>query len=289
MRTNLLAIIVAAIVLLVTSSLFIVQETERAVVLRFGKLTQDNVSPGLHVKLPFADRVRKFDARVLTLDALEESFFTAEKKRLIVDSYVKWRINDVAMYYKATGGVEDVAQSRLSSRVNDGLRNQFGRRTLREVVSGKRDEMLAEITSSINADVQKELGITVVDVRVKRIDLPPEVSEPVYRRMKAEREKEARELRSKGLEAAEKIRATADKERIIIEATAYKEAEVLRGEGDASAAAIYSAAYGKNQEFYGFMRSLNAYKQSFGNNGDILLLSPDSDFFRYLNDANGKR
>jgi membrane protease subunit HflC len=289
MKKNVLVIILAAIVLLFTSTIYIVQETERAVVLRFGKLTEDNVRPGLHIKLPFADRVRKFDARVLTLDALEESFFTAEKKRLIVDSYVKWRINDVATYYKATGGNEDIAQSRLSSRVNDGLRNQFGRRTLREVVSGKRDELITEITTSINNDVQKELGITVVDVRVKRIDLPPEVSEPVYRRMKAEREKEARELRSKGLEAAEKIRATADKERTILEATAYKEAEVLRGEGDAAAAAIYSSAYGKNQEFYAFMRSLNAYKQSFGANGDVLLLSPDSDFFRYLNDAKGAR
>lgn len=287
MRNNILSIAIAVLFLLVTSTVYIIQETERAVVLRFGKLTEDNVQPGLHVKLPFADQVRKFDARVLTLDSLEESFFTTEKKRLIVDSYVKWRIDDVATYYKATGGDEDVAQSRLSSRVNDGLRNQFGRRTLREVVSGKRDELINEITTSINNDVKKELGITVVDVRVKRIDLPPEVSEPVYRRMKAEREKEARELRSKGLEAAEKIRATADKERTILEATAYKEAEVLRGEGDASAAAVYAAAYGKNQEFYAFMRSLTAYKQSFGTNGDVLLLSPDSDFFRYLKDSKG--
>jgi membrane protease subunit HflC len=289
MRANIVAIITALVVILFSSSVYIVNETERAVVLRFGKLTQDNVMPGLHFKLPFADVVRKFDARVLTLDALEESFFTAEKKRLIVDSYAKWRIDDVATYYKATGGDENVAQSRLSSRVNDGLRNQFGRRTLREVVSGKRDELIAEITQSINRDVQKELGITVVDVRVKRIDLPPEVSEPVYRRMKAEREKEARELRSKGLEAAERIRASADKERVILEANANKEAEMLRGEGDASAAAVYAAVYGKDQEFYAFMRSLDAYKKSFSGNTDVLLLSPDSDFFRYLKDSKGAK
>jgi membrane protease subunit HflC len=287
MRANIVAIIAAVVVIIFSSSVYIVNETERAVVLRFGKLTQDNVMPGIHFKLPFADVVRKFDARVLTLDALEESFFTAEKKRLIVDSYAKWRIDDVATYYKATGGDETVAQSRLSSRVNDGLRNQFGRRTLREVVSGKRDELIAEITKSINRDVQKELGITVVDVRVKRIDLPPEVSEPVYRRMKAEREKEARELRSKGLEAAERIRASADKERIILEASANKESEMLRGEGDASAAAVYAAVYGKDQEFYAFMRSLDAYKKSFSGNSDVLLLSPDSDFFRYLKDSKG--
>jgi membrane protease subunit HflC len=289
MRANIVAIITALVVILFSSSVYIINETERAVVLRFGKLTQDNVMPGLHFKLPFADVVRKFDARVLTLDALEESFFTAEKKRLIVDSYVKWRIDDVATYYKATGGDENVAQSRLSSRVNDGLRNQFGRRNLREVVSGKRDELIAEITQSINRDVQKELGITVVDVRVKRIDLPPEVSEPVYRRMKAEREKEARELRSKGLEAAERIRASADKERVILEANAIKEAEMLRGEGDASAAAVYASVYGKDQEFYAFMRSLDAYKKSFSGNTDVLLLSPDSDFFRYLKDSKGAK
>ena len=272
----------------VNSTLYVVSEFERGVKLRFGKLIESDIQPGLHVKLPIIDDVRIFDARILTLDAQQASFFTIEKKRLIVDSYAKWRISNVETYYKATGGVESVAHNRLANRVNTGLRNQFGTRTLHEVVSGERDLLMKNITDDLNQSVLDSLGIEVIDVRVKRIDLPQEVSGPVFRRMTAEREKEARELRSTGKEKAEKIRAAADRERTIELANAYRDAEELRGEGDADAAGIYAAAYQQDPEFYSFVRSLNAYKQSFSNKGDIMLVEPDSDFFKYLKDQNAQ-
>ena len=281
---NLLKTLAVLIVVLVgvNSTLFVVSEFERGVKLRFGKLIEADIQPGLHVKLPFVDIVRIFDARILSVDAQPASFFTIEKKRLIVDSYAKWRISNVEAYYKATGGVESVARNRLANRVNTGLRNQFGTRTLHEVVSGERDLLMKNITNNLNQSVLDELGIEVIDVRVKRIDLPQEVSGPVYRRMTAEREKEARELRSTGKERAEKIRASADRERTIELANAYRDAEQVRGEGDAEAAKIYAQAYEKDPEFYAFVRSLNAYKQSFANKGDIMLVEPDGDFFKYL-------
>ena len=281
---NLLKTLAVLIVVLVgvNSTLFVVSEFERGVKLRFGKLIEADIQPGLHVKLPFVDIVRIFDARILSVDAQPASFFTIEKKRLIVDSYAKWRISNVEAYYKATGGVESVARNRLANRVNTGLRNQFGTRTLHEVVSGERDLLMKNITNNLNQSVLDELGIEVIDVRVKRIDLPQEVSGPVYRRMTAEREKEARELRSTGKERAEKIRASADRERTIELANAYRDAEQVRGEGDAEAAKIYAQAYEKDPEFYAFVRSLNAYKQSFANKGDIMLVEPNGDFFKYL-------
>jgi membrane protease subunit HflC len=266
----------------VNSTLYVVSEFERGVKLRFGKLIEADIQPGLHIKVPFVDDVRIFDARILTVDAQPASFFTIEKKRLIVDSYAKWRIANVEAYYKATGGVESVAHNRLANRVNTGLRNQFGTRTLHEVVSGERDLLMKNITTDLNRTVLNSWGIEVVDVRVKRIDLPQEVSGPVFRRMTAEREKEARELRSTGKEKAEKIRASADRERTIELANAYRDAEELRGEGDAEAAKIYASAYQKDPEFYSFVRSLNAYKNAFSNKGDIMLVEPDSDFFKYL-------
>ena len=266
----------------VNSTLYVVSEFERGVKLRFGKLIEADIQPGLHIKVPFVDDVRIFDARILTVDAQPASFFTIEKKRLIVDSYAKWRIANVEAYYKATGGVESVAHNRLANRVNTGLRNQFGTRTLHEVVSGERDLLMKNITDDLKRTVLDSLGIEVVDVRVKRIDLPQEVSGPVFRRMTAEREKEARELRSTGKEKAEKIRASADRERTIELANAYRDAEELRGEGDAEAAKIYASAYQKDPEFYSFVRSLNAYKNAFSNKGDIMLVEPDSDFFKYL-------
>ena len=281
-------IVILASVLLASSSLFVVSEFERGVKLRFGRLIDGDIAPGLHFKVPFADNVRIFDARVLTLDAEAASFFTIEKKRLIVDSYAKWRIADVETYYKATGGVESVAISRLANRVNNGLRNQFGTRTLHEVVSGERDDLMKNLTNELNESVLGSLGIEVVDVRVKRIDLPQEVSSQVFQRMTEERKKEAQELRSRGKEEAEKIRAAADRERIIELANAYRDAERLRGEGDAQAAATYAAAYQKDPEFYAFVRSLNAYKESFSSKSDIMLVEPDSDFFRYLNKQKGK-
>ena len=278
------SVIVLMVILLgANSTLYVVSEFERGVKLQFGKLVEADIQPGLHVKVPFVDNVRIFDARILTVDAQPASFFTIEKKRLIVDSYAKWRISNVETYYKATGGVESVAQNRLANRVNNGLRNQFGTRTLNEVVSGERDLLMKNITDELNATVLENLGIEVVDVRVKRIDLPQEVSSQVFRRMTAERDKEARELRSTGKERAEKIRASADRERTIEVANAYRDAEELRGEGDAKAASVYAAADQQDPEFYSFMRSLNAYKTAFSNKGDIMLVEPDSDFFKYLN------
>jgi len=278
----------AALLLLGSSTLYVIQETETAVKLRFGRLIESDIQPGLHFKIPLAEKIRKFDARVLTLDAEPSSFFTVEKKRLIVDVFSKWRIVDVETYYKATGGNEIVAQDRLASRVNDGLRNQFGARTLHEVVSGERDQLMEHLRDSLNTTVRDSLGLEVVDVRVKGIDLPPEVSEQVYRRMQAEREKEARILRSEGAEQAEKIRADADRQKTVLLANAYRDAEQTRGKGDAQATATYAKAYGKDSEFYAFVRSLNAYREAFSSKGDVLLVDPDSDFFRYLNSQTGK-
>ncbi len=275
--------------MIVSSSVYIVTEYERAVVLRFGRLQNIDVPPGLHFKIPFADRVRKFDGRLMTADMRPESFFTIENKRLIVDSYIKWRVKNVENYYKATGGDEDIAAERLAQRVADGLRNQFGRRTLHEVVSGKRDELMQELTLSINSVSEDLLGLEVIDIRVKRIDLPTDVSDSVFARMAADREKEAREYRSKGKEQAEVIRADADRQRTVLEANAYRDAERLRGDGDARAAAIYAEAFNKDPEFYAFVRSLNAYTNTFSGKDDLLVVDPNSEFFRYLKNPTGKK
>jgi membrane protease subunit HflC len=287
-KRNLSIVFVLALTLVATSTLYVIQETELAVKLRFGRLIETDIQPGLHYKIPFVDKVRKFDARVLTLDADPASFFTVEKKRLIVDAFSKWRIVDVDVYYRSTGGNFVVAQERLASRVNDGLRNQFGARTLQEVVSGERDQLMKNLADKLNLTVRQTLGVEVVDVRIKGIDLPPEVSEQVYRRMKAEREKEARILRSEGGEQAEKIRADADRQKTVLLANAYRIAEETKGQGDAQATSTYADAYTKNPEFYAFIRSLTAYGKSFSNKGDVLLVDPKSDFFRYLNSQKGE-
>ena len=283
-----IAILVALGLLLLSNCFFVVMETEKAVKLRFGELIEDDISPGIHPKTPFVHSIRKFDARILTLDAETESFFTIERKRLMVDSYVKWRIADVGAYYRATGGDEVKAYRALAGRVNDGLRNQFGTRTLHEVVSGERDQLMLDILTDLNKTVRTSLGIEVIDVRVKRIDLPDEVSGQVFRRMTAEREKEARDLRAKGNEKAEKIRADADRQKTIIVADAYAESEKIRGVGDAKASSTYAQAYNQDPEFYAFTRSLKAYRNAFSNKGDILLVDPNSDFFRYLDSQSGK-
>ena len=271
--------------LLASSTLFVVKETERAIMLQFGEVVQFDIQPGLHVKVPFVNTVRIFDARVLTLDARPQRYLTLEKKALIVDSFVKWRIDDVAVYYTSTSGDEFTAAKLLASRVDTGLRNQFGERTLTEVVSGERDELMAELLEELNQLVKTEFGIEVVDVRVKRIDLPQEVSESVYGRMRTERESEAREIRSKGKEFAEGKRADADRQETVIEANAYRDAELVRGDGDAKAAAIYAKAFNKDPEFYSFYRSLDAYRKTFGAGGDVMLLEPDSEFFKYMNQS----
>jgi membrane protease subunit HflC len=279
--------LVATVLTTLASALFIVNETQRGVLLRFGRVINADIQPGLHVKWPIADQVRKFDARVISLDAPEERFLTVEKKSMIVDSYAKWRIIDVAKYYTATSGDEIRARRLLEQRINEGLRNQFAQRSLQEVVSGERNQLMVDLTKQLNGFTQTSLGIEIVDVRLKRIDLPAEVSAPVFSRMAAEREREAREHRAKGKEQAEIIRADADRQQTVILAQAYRDAEMLRGEGDAEAAAIYAAAYSKDSEFYAFMRSLEAYKQAFNSKDDVLLVDPGSDFFRYLKDAAG--
>ncbi|MGI9284014.1 MAG: protease modulator HflC [Pseudomonadales bacterium] len=280
-------VVLLAIALLAAMSIFIVKETERAVLLRFGEIVRPDIQPGLHFKIPFVNSVRVFDARILTVDSRPERFLTLEKKAVIVDSYAKWRVGDtegdVSKFYTATNGEESRARGLLAQRINTGLRNQFGERTIREVVSGERDVLMTELTASLNKIAKVEFGIEVVDIRVKRIDLPEEVSESVYQRMNTERERLARELRSEGNELAEGIRADADRRRTILKAEAYREAERIRGEGDAKSAAIYANAFNKDTEFYAFTRSLEAYRQSFSSKSDILLLEPKSDFFKYLN------
>lgn len=278
-----------ALLMLLSSSLYIVKETERAVLLRFGEVVNPDLSIGLHAKLPWADQVRKFDGRMITLDAAPERFLTIEKKPLDVDFYAKWRIKDTSKFYTSTGGDEAVAQARLAQRIKTGLRNQFGERTMHEVVSGSRDQMMVDLTKHIDQIAQAEFGVQMVDVRVKRIDLPESVSQKVFDRMASERAREAREYRSTGAEQAEFIRAAADREKTVIESNAYRDAERLKGEGDAKASAIYAAAYGKDAEFYSFVRSLNAYRNSFDSRSDVMLVDPKSDFFKYLNSARGSR
>ena len=269
------------------NSIYIIKETQRGVLLKFGEVVDPNLMPGLHAKIPFVNNVRRFDGRVLTLDSQPERFFTQEKKAVIVDSYAKFRVADTAKFYTATNGEEQRAMSLLAQRINNGLRNQVAVRTIQEVVSGERDQLMVNLTAELTQVAQEELGVEVVDVRVKQIDLPPDVSESVYRRMNAEREKEARERRSQGQELAEGIRAAADREVTVIQANAYRDAELIRGEGDAEATRIYAEAFNQDAEFYSFTRSLKAYQNAFQGSGDIMLVQPDSEFFRYLKDPKG--
>ncbi len=284
--TSMFTSVIAVVVLLVLSnSLYIIKETERGVKLQFGEVVEADLQPGLHFKIPFVNTIRKFDARVQTLDTRPQSFLTLEKKRLVVDSYVKWIISDTSKFYTATSGDSYRAADLLSTRIETSLRNQFGTRTLTEVVSGEREEVMDAVIATLSKISEEELGLRVVDVRVKRIDLPSEVSNSVYERMRTERERLARELRSRGKELAEGIRADADRQSTVILANAYRESEVTRGEGDAQAASIYANAYNKDPEFYSFYRSLMAYRESFKSGSDVLLLKPDSEFFRYLQEV----
>ncbi len=284
----------AILVLIGLMCVFTVKETELALMLRFGKVVSQDLKehpgvhfkPGLHFKVPFYHTVRKFDKRIQTLDAQPEHFLTSEKKNLIVDSFIKWRIIDVVTYYTAVGGSSLRAKQRLGEMIADGLRSQFGKRTIKEVVSGDRSEIMDIITEEANRNA-KQFGIKIVDVRIKRIELPREVSSSVYQRMEAEREREAKKLRSQGEAEAVRIRAEADRKRIEVISEAERESEEIRGKGDAEAADIYALAYNQNPEFYALYRSLNAYKTTFNNRNDILLIQPDSDFFNYFNNLNG--
>lgn len=269
-------------------SIFTVSEREKAILLRLGKIEQADFDPGIHFKIPFINNVTKFDGRVLTMDAEPETFLTAEKKNVVVDAFVKWRINDVAKYFTSMGGDERLANVRLSQIIKNGLRDEFGKRTIQEVVSGERAEIMDILVVSASKEVE-EFGMDIVDVRIKRIDLKGDISEAVYQRMEAERTRVANDLRSLGAEEAERIQADADRQRTITLAEAYRESEQLRGEGDAVAADIYARAYNKDSEFYAFYRSLNAYKESFNNKKDVMVLEPGTDFFRYFGDQEGSK
>jgi len=281
-------VLLGLLVLIASSTIYRITELERGVLLRFGEIVQEDLQPGLHLKIPLVDEVRRFDSRVLTVDSAPERFFTSEQEQLIVDSYAKFRVSNVGNYYRVSGGDEEIARQRLTARINDGLRNEFSVRTLQEVVSGERDQLMDQLTADLNQSMSEVLGVEVLDVRVQRIDLPDEISEAIYNRMRSDREKEARQARSEGLEESEKIRADADRQQVLIEAEAYRLAEEIRGEGDAQAAAVYAEAYGRNTEFYSFWRSLQAYGNTFGSGNDIMLLEPDSEFFRYLKDSSGE-
>jgi len=278
-------IVLALLSFLGTNAIFVVSEFERAVLLEFGRVVRADIPPGLHFKLPIVNEIRKFDARILTSDAPPERYLTLEKKAVIVDSFAKFRVENVQVFYTSTSGDERRAEELLKERINDGLRNEIGKRSLHEVVSGERDELMQVLTENLNKVASDELGVTVIDVRVKRIDLPSEVSQSVYDRMNTERDIEAREHRAKGQELAVGIRADADKQREVILAEAYSEAEMTRGSGDALAASIYASAFQKDEKFYEFYRSMTAYRKTFSSKGDVLLIQPDSDFFKYMNSS----
>jgi modulator of FtsH protease HflC len=265
----------------VNSALYTVDEREKVIITRFGQILRADDEPGLHVKTPMIDSVRFFDSRILTMDAEPQPFLTLEKKNVLVDSFVKWRIADARQYYLRVGGSEQGARTRLEQLINSGLRDEFGKRTVRDVISGDRQEIMRILTTNTDKE-GREYGIEVVDVRIQRVDLPDEVSQSVYQRMKAERSRIANELRAQGSEAAEKIRADAERQRDILIADAYGKAEQIRGEGDARATAIYGRAYSRAPEFYALYRSLNAYKESFKNKDDLLIVDPSADFFKYL-------
>ncbi|SDA27435.1 protease FtsH subunit HflC [Nitrosospira sp. Nsp18] len=274
-----------ALIVLAASSLYIVDQRQLAILFQLGEVVDVKTSPGLYFKIPLAQNVRYFDSRILTMDTAEpERFITSEKKNVLVDLFVKWRIVDVKQYYVSVRGDEMLAQTRLAQTVNSSLRDEFGNRTVHDVVSGERDKIMEIMRQKADADARK-IGVEVVDVRLKRVDLPQEVSESVYRRMEAERKRVANELRSTGSAESEKIRADADRQREVILAEAYRKAQEAKGEGDAKASAIYAAAFQPNPEFYAFYRSLEAYKQSFKNKSDMLVLEPSSEFFKYLRNS----
>ncbi len=289
MKNPAVLVVALVVVLLVAAlSIFTVDQRQAALVFQLGEVVSVKREPGLYFKLPVVQNVRYFDTRILTLESAEaERFITSEKKNVLVDYWIKWRIDDVRLYYVSFAGDEIRAENRLQQTINDGMRAEFGKRTVHDVVSGARDAVMELLRESADQDARR-FGVQVMDVRIKRVDLPSEVSESVYRRMEAERKRVANELRSTGTAEAEKIRADADKQREVIIAEAYREAQKIKGEGDARAAGIYSAAYSKNPEFYAFYRSMEAYKASFGSKSDVMVLQPNSDFFRYMQSRGGK-
>lgn len=288
MNSARLVIIAAGLVVILTMmSVFYVDERELAVKFRFGEIIESEFESGLHFKIPFINNVQFFPKRILTVNNPQELFLTKEKKNLFVDFFIKWQITDVADYYRATRGEEILAAQRLLEIVKDGIRAEFAKRTVPEVVSAERRELMDDMLAKAQLNAA-QLGMSVVDVRVKRIEFSDEVSESVFNRMRQERARTASELRAEGAENAEQIRANADRERTVILAEAYRDAEIIRGQGDATSAEIYANAYEKNEEFYRFYRSIQAYKQSIGNGNDILVLDAGNDFFKYLNQSSPK-
>ena len=284
---NIIIIIVAVLAFIVATATYTVDERETAIKLRFNEIVETDIKPGLHFKMPFVNTIKKFPTLILTLDARPDDFLTNKKKSLVVDFFVKWRIKDVKTFYLATQGNLARAQSRLESIMKDGLRNEFSTRTIHEAITGERGEIMDAMNAKASETAAK-LGIEIVDTRVSQIDFPPTASLSVYARMESERKRVAQEFRSKGKAEGEKLRAIADREATIIEANAYRDAEKNRGEGDAKSAAIYANAYQKDEEFYAFYRSLGAYKKSLGKNGDIMVIEPDADFFKYFKNQNGQ-
>jgi len=273
--------------ILLAMSLYTVDQRQVAMVFQLGEVVGIKREPGLYLKIPLIQNVRFFEKRIITLDSSEpERFITSEKKNVLVDYWIKWRIYDVQRYFVSFAGDERRAENRLAQTINDGMRAEFGKRTVHDVVSGERDRIMEVLREKADQDARR-FGVQVMDVRIKRIDLPAEVSESVYRRMEAERKRVANELRSTGGAEAEKIRADADRQREIIIAEAYRDAQRIKGEGDARAAAIYASAFGKNPEFYAFYRSMEAYKASFRGKNDIMVMQPNSDFFRYMKSPKG--
>jgi membrane protease subunit HflC len=284
MKTNVANVLVgvALALILLSLSLFIVDQRQTVIVFQLGEMVSVKTQPGLYFKVPLLQNVRYFDSRILTLDTAEpERFITAEKKNVLVDSFVKWRIVDVKQFYISVGGDEMRANTRLMQTVNSSMREEFGKRTIHEVVSGEREEIMTVLRTKTDADARK-IGVQVLDVRLKRVDFPSEISDSVYRRMDAERKRVANELRASGAADGEKIKADADKQREVILAEAYRDAQSTKGQGDAKASSIYAAAFGRNAEFYSFYRSLEAYKQSFKNKSDVMVMDPSSAFFKYL-------
>lgn len=284
MKTGIRNLLVGAIIalILLSMSAFVVDQRQAAIVFQLGEVMRVETAPGLNFKLPLVQNVRFFDSRILTLDTVDpERFITAEKKNVLVDSYVKWRIFDVKQYYVSVGGDEARAQTRLLQTVNSALREEFGKLTIHDVVSGKRDELMRVVQEKTDNDARR-IGVEVLDVRLKRVDFPIEISDSVYRRMEAERKRVANELRATGNAESEKIRADADRQRQVTLSQAYRDAQKIKGEGDAQATALYAAAFGRNTEFFAFYRSLEAYKQTFKDKGDVMVLDPSSSFFKYL-------
>lgn len=274
-------IVVGVVLFVLSASIFTVDEREKVILFKLGEIVKTDYTPGLKWKTPFINNVRKFDARIQTLDAEAERYLTSEQKNVIVDSFVKWRISDVATFYTASTGDTARANLRLSQIIKDGLRGEFGKRTIQEVISGERNEIMSILTTEANKQADA-FGIDIIDVRIKRIDLAQDISASVYRRMEAERTRVAMDYRARGAEEAEKIRSEADKRRTVILAEAFRDSEILRGTGDAEAVTIYANGYNKDVEFYSLYRSLNAYKNTFNSKSDILVIEPKTEFFKYF-------